>query len=34
MDLNDALTIAQCSHAHLACKDCGAVIEVMDGGQL
>ena len=21
------LTIAQCSHAHLVCKDCGAVIE-------
>ena len=28
------LAIAQCDHAHLVCKDCGAVIEAMDGGQL
>jgi Fur family ferric uptake transcriptional regulator len=25
------IAIAKCDHAHLACKDCGAVIEVLDG---
>ena len=26
--------LSNCSHSHCVCRDCGAVIEVMDGSQL
>jgi len=26
--------LSNCSHSHMVCQECGAVIEVMDGGQI